>query len=184
MRKRANPGGAYAHSKLANILFTYELQRRFESAGVEATASATHPGWTATDLPAGWTASTRRLDWRLIQMPNPLIGQLPEMGALPTLYAATAPDVQGGDYYGPGGWGGLTGCPVKVRSSDRSYDAVVAAKLWTASEELTGVRYQWPVGKAASKVQGDRHLQRAHPKEAISGEDCEALTVGRKVPVT
>jgi NAD(P)-dependent dehydrogenase (short-subunit alcohol dehydrogenase family) len=144
--KGYDPGGAYARSKLANILFTYELQRQFEGAGVGATASATHPGWTATNLPAGWTASTRRLDWRVIQMLNPLIGQPPEMGALPTLYAATASDVRGGDYYGPSGWGGLRGCPAKVRSSDRSYDTVVAAKLWTVSEELTGVRYQWPAG--------------------------------------
>jgi hypothetical protein len=65
------------------------------------------------------------------------------MGALPTLYAATAPDVQGGDYYGPGSWGGLRGCPTKVQSSDRSYDTAVAAKLWTVSEELTGVRYRF-----------------------------------------
>jgi hypothetical protein len=63
------------------------------------------------------------------------------MGALPTLYAATAPDVRGGDYYGPGGWQGVRGYPTKVRSSDRSYDTAVAARLWTVSEELTGVRY-------------------------------------------
>ena len=145
--KGYDPGGAYAHSKLANILFTYELQRRFEGAGVEATAHATHPGWTATDLPAGWTATTRQLDWRIMQTLNPLIGQSPEMGALPTLYAATAPDVQGGDYYGPADWGGLRGCPTKTRYSERSYDTAVAAKLWAASEVLTGVWYSWSVEK-------------------------------------
>jgi hypothetical protein len=66
------------------------------------------------------------------------------MGALPTLYAATAPNVQGGDYYGPDGFLELRGHPTKVQSSGRSYDEVVAAKLWTVSEELTGVRYLWP----------------------------------------
>jgi NAD(P)-dependent dehydrogenase (short-subunit alcohol dehydrogenase family) len=144
--KDYDPGMAYAHSKLANILFTYELQRWFEGAGVDAIAAAVHPGWTATNLPDGWTATNQPVSWRIIRMLHPLIGQKPEMGALPTLYAATAPDAQGGGYYGPGRWGGLRGSPAKVRSSDRSYDTAVAAKLWTVSEELTGVRYHWPVG--------------------------------------
>lgn len=144
--KDYDPEVAYAHSKLANILFTYELQRRFEDTGVDVIAAAVHPGWTATNLPDGWTTTDQPISWRIIRMLHPLIGQKPEMGALPTLYAATAPDVQGGSYYGPGSWGGLRGYPVKVRSSDRSYDTTVAAKLWTVSEELTGVRYHWPVG--------------------------------------
>ncbi|MBN2500844.1 MAG: SDR family oxidoreductase [Anaerolineales bacterium] len=137
-------GMAYAHSKLANILFTYELQRRFEAAGMNAIAAAVHPGWTLTDLPVSWTANGRRLDWWIIRTLHPLIGQSPQMGALPSLYAATAPDMPGGDYYGPGRWGGLRGYPAKVRSSERSYDADVAARLWTVSEELTGVSYAWP----------------------------------------
>ena len=143
--KYYDSGMAYAHSKLAGILFTYELQRRFESAGVDAIAAVVHPGWTATDLPSGWTATKQPVGWRIIRMLHPLIGQKPEMGALPTLYAATAPDAQGGNYYGPTSWGGLRGCPAKARSSDRSYDTAVAAKLWAVSEELTGVRYHWPV---------------------------------------
>ena len=144
--KAYDPGMAYAHSKLANILFTYELQRRFESAGVDAIAAAVHPGWTATNLPNGWATTNQPVSWRIIRALNPLIGQKPEMGALPMLYAATAPDAQGGAYYGPRGWLELRGCPAKVRSSDRSYDAAVAAKLWTVSEELTGMRYHWPIG--------------------------------------
>jgi NAD(P)-dependent dehydrogenase (short-subunit alcohol dehydrogenase family) len=129
---RYNSTRAYAQSKLANLLFTYELQRRFEGAGVAAIAVAAHPGWTATNLQA---------HWRIVRWLNPLLGQQPEMGALPTLYAAVAPDVRGGDYYGPGGLGELRGYPVRVRSSERSHDAGVAARLWTVSEELTGVRY-------------------------------------------
>lgn len=132
--KEYDPGEAYGQSKLANLLFTYELQRRFEDAGVDTIAVAAHPGWTkATNL---------TVHWRMIRYLSPFIGQKPEMGALPALYAATAPDVQGGDYYGPGGWLELRGYPTKVQSSDRAHDTAVAAKLWTVSEELTGVRYQ------------------------------------------
>jgi NAD(P)-dependent dehydrogenase (short-subunit alcohol dehydrogenase family) len=130
--KRYDPQRAYAQSKLANLLFTYELQRRFEALGVDTMAVAAHPGWTATNLSA---------HWRIIHMLNPFIAQKPEMGALPALYAATSPDVQGGDFYSPGGWQELRGYPRKVRSSDSSYDCAVAAKLWTVSEELTGIRY-------------------------------------------
>jgi len=125
--------GAYGLSKLANLLFTYELQRRFEAAGVDAIAAAAHPGWTATNLQAHtWY-------FRLL---NPLMAQNPPMGALPTLYAATAPDAQGGGYYGPGGWQAMKGYPAKEQSSDSSHDTAVAAKLWTVSEELTNVQYR------------------------------------------
>ena len=131
--KGYDAGAAYGQSKLANLLFTYELHRRFRGAGVDAIAAAAHPGWTA--------GTNLAVHWRMVRLLNPFIGQKPSMGALPALYAATAPDVQGGDYYGPGGWQELRGYPTKVRSSDRSYDPAVAAKLWTISEELTGVRY-------------------------------------------
>ena len=130
--KNYNRMAAYAQSKLANVLFTNELQRRFQDAGVDAMASATHPGWTATNLQAhAW----------LFRLLNPLIAQKPDMGALPTLYAATATDVQGGDYYGPDGWRTMRGYPTREESHPRSHDTAVAAKLWQVSEELTGVRY-------------------------------------------
>jgi NAD(P)-dependent dehydrogenase (short-subunit alcohol dehydrogenase family) len=135
--KQYDPGAAYGQSKLANLLFTYELQRRLEDAGVDTIAVAAHPGWTkSTNL---------TVHWRMVRYLTSFIGQEPEMGALPALYAATAPGVQGGDYYGPDGWLELRGHPAKVQSSDRSHDTVVAAKLWTVSEELTGVRYHWSV---------------------------------------
>jgi NAD(P)-dependent dehydrogenase (short-subunit alcohol dehydrogenase family) len=131
--KGYDAGAAYGQSKLANLLFTYELHRRFKGAGVDAIAAAAHPGWTA--------GTNLAVHWRMLRLLNPFIGQKPSRGALPALYAATAPDVQGGDYYGPDGWQELRGYPTKVRSSDRSYDPAVAAKLWIISEELTGVRY-------------------------------------------
>jgi NAD(P)-dependent dehydrogenase (short-subunit alcohol dehydrogenase family) len=123
---------AYGQSKLANLLFAFELQRRFKAAGAEAIAVAAHPGWTATNL---------QRYWRMVLRLNPLLAQQPDMGSLPILYAATAPDVSGGDYFGPGGFMELRGAPRKVRPSSRARDQAVAAKLWAVSEELTGVRY-------------------------------------------
>lgn len=124
---------AYAQSKLANLLFTYELQRRFEAAGVDAIAAAAHPGLSLTSL--------GRYGPRWVDKLVSFFSQKPEMGALPALYAATASGVQGGDYYGPRGFTERTGYPTRVRSSKRSHDMTVAARLWTVSEELTGVRY-------------------------------------------
>jgi hypothetical protein len=86
----------------------------------------------------------------MVRVLNPLIAQKPDMGALPTLYAATASDVRGGDYYGPRGWQELRGYPTRVRSSARSHDAAVAARLWAVSEELTGVRYAWRSGSLSA----------------------------------
>jgi len=141
--KNYDPEQAYGQSKLANMLFTYELQRHFENTGVDAIAAAVHPGATTTNLHSSWTTANSRVHWRLVRSLNSIFGQKPEMGALPTLYAATAPDVQGGGYYGPGSWGGLRGYPTKLQSGDRSYDTAAAAKLWAVSEELTGVSYHW-----------------------------------------
>ena len=140
--KGYKPQAAYGQSKVANLLFAYELQRRFEAAGIDAIATAAHPGWTKTDLAA---------NWRWVRLVSRIVGQSPEMGALPALYAATAPDVRGGDYLGPGGFMGLRGHPVRARSSDLSHDPDVAARLWAVSEELTGV----PLGLVEREVGHD-----------------------------
>lgn len=129
------PARAYGQSKLANLLFTYELQRRFEQTGLSAIAVAAHPGWAATNLPTYWT---------MVRILTPLLGQSPRMGALPALYAATATDVCGGSCYGPRGWLEATGYPTRVQSSANSHDVAVAARLWAISETLTGVQYRWP----------------------------------------
>ena len=119
------PQRAYGQSKLANLLFTYELQRRLDDTGQGTLSVAAHPGWTATNLQqhAGLT-----------QMLNPILAQTGDMGALPTLYAAVADDVQGGDYYGPNGFLELRGYPKKVGSNARSRDETVARRLWAVSE--------------------------------------------------
>jgi len=126
-----NPARAYAQSKLANLLFTYELQRRLVAAGRTTLAAAAHPGWSATNA-LRHSSMMRSL--------NPIFAQNPKMGVLPTLYAATAPDVQGGEYFGPMTLE-LRGYPKKVVSSPRSHDEAVARRLWTVSEELTQVKY-------------------------------------------
>ncbi len=123
---------AYGQSKLANLLFTYELQRKLEAAGKETIATASHPGWTATNLQQH-SAMTR--------FGNRFLAQDSTMGALPTLYAATSPEAHGGGYYGPQGMMEMRGHPTKVESNDRSHDEAVAEKLWGVSENLTGVHY-------------------------------------------
>jgi len=136
------PWRAYSQSKLANLLFAYELQRRFTAAGVDAMSVGCHPGYAATNLQAaGPQMRGSRFGELLSQIANRLLAQSAAMGALPTLYAATAADVNGCDYIGPMGWMEMRGAPGKVKSSDRSYDPALAARLWQVSERLTGVRY-------------------------------------------
>jgi NAD(P)-dependent dehydrogenase (short-subunit alcohol dehydrogenase family) len=127
---------AYGRSKLANLLFTYALQRRLEDAGRTTVALAAHPGSSETELvrylPGG--SSWMRPAFRLI-------AQSAAMGALPTLRAATDPGATGGQYYGPDGFQELHGNPVTVPSNKRSRDRALQEQLWTLSEELTDVTY-------------------------------------------
>jgi hypothetical protein len=133
---------AYGQSKLANLLFTYELQRRLERAAAAAMSVACHPGYSATNLQAvGPQMSGSALMASVMQLGNRLLSQSAAMGALPTLYAATSADVHGADYIGPDGFFENTGYPQKTTSSGRSHDRDAASRLWTISEELTGVRY-------------------------------------------
>ncbi|WP_406031342.1 SDR family NAD(P)-dependent oxidoreductase [Nocardioides sp. NBC_00163] len=126
---------AYGQAKLANLMFTYELQRRLAPHGTTV-AVAAHPGGSNTELARNTPAALRvPLTWLA-----PLITQPAEMGALPTLRAATDPSVIGGQYYGPGGRGEVRGHPKLVTSSPASYDLQTQQRLWTVSEELTGVR--------------------------------------------
>jgi len=127
-----NAMAAYGQSKLANLLFTFELQRKFETAGADTIAVAAHPGWTSTDL--------QRHTW-WARMLNPLLAMTSEKGALPTLRAATAGDVKGGEYYGPNGFQEMRGYPVRVGTKDEAKNTEDAARLWAVSEESTGVPF-------------------------------------------
>ncbi len=131
-KRRYNAWQAYGDSKLANLYFTRELQQRLDEEDVNVLAVAAHPGWAATEL-------QRHQLW--VRLLNSLFAQSAGMGALPTLYAATAPDVHGAEYFGPDGKGQMRGYPVKVQSSKRSRDMAIARKLWEVSEEMTGIRW-------------------------------------------
>jgi NAD(P)-dependent dehydrogenase (short-subunit alcohol dehydrogenase family) len=136
------PSDAYAQSKLANLLFTYELNRRLEAAGAETIALAAHPGNARTAL---WRTSSvleRTLISARLRLLNFWLVQGPERGALPTLRAAVDPSARGGDYYGPRGPFQYTGDPIPVESSPRSHDPEAQRRLWEASEQLTGVTYR------------------------------------------
>lgn len=136
---------AYGQSKLANLLFSYELQRRLEAADTTETVSvACHPGYAATNLQyrgPKQEGSTVRMG--MMKVLNAIIGQSAQKGALPLLYASTAPDVQGGGYYGPGGFMNMRGTPEKQSSNEASYDESDAKRLWKKSEELTGIEYEF-----------------------------------------
>jgi NAD(P)-dependent dehydrogenase (short-subunit alcohol dehydrogenase family) len=129
--------GAYGQAKLANLMFTYELQRRL--IGTNTIAAAAHPGGSNTELMRNLPAAIRGVGTLL----TPLF-QGPDMGALPTLRAATDPGVLGGQYFGPDGFGEQRGYPKIVRSTAASHDAAAQRRLWAVSEELTGVTF--PIG--------------------------------------
>ena len=129
--------GAYGQSKLANLLFTLELQRRLQEAGSPVRALAAHPGYAATKLQE---RTENFLQNTVMKVSNRVLAQSDEMGALPTLYAATQ-DLPGGSYVGPDGFQEQRGHPTLVSRSARASDPEVARALWERSEELTGVSF-------------------------------------------
>jgi NAD(P)-dependent dehydrogenase (short-subunit alcohol dehydrogenase family) len=141
-KKRYRKWDAYGKTKLANLLFTYEMNRRLAKAGSGLTVVAAHPGYAATNLQlAGPAMEQSALGGVVMKVANALFGQPAEMGALPQLYAATAPEVRGGEYYGPDGPGQNRGYPKRVGSNTASRDEAAARELWALSERLTGVSF-------------------------------------------
>ena len=130
---------AYGQSKLANLLFAFELDRRLGAAGSTIKSTAAHPGYSATNLQS---AAAPFLDRMVMKVSNFVIAQSAEMGALPTLYAATYPGLEGGTYVGPDGIGEQRGHPKPVGSSGAARDEDTARQLWELSEELTGVHFE------------------------------------------
>jgi NAD(P)-dependent dehydrogenase (short-subunit alcohol dehydrogenase family) len=126
------PMEAYGRSKLAALLYTFEMDRRLKKAGLPIKAVAAHPGYSNTNPDKGGF---------LMRLATSIFAQPAAMGALPQLYAATAPDVRGGDYIGPGGPMEMRGYPAKVGCTAPAKDQKTAARLWTISEALTGVSY-------------------------------------------
>ncbi|MFI6022017.1 oxidoreductase [Streptomyces sp. NPDC051287] len=146
LRGRYSPNRAYAQSKLANLLFTLELQRRLTEAGSPVRALAAHPGYAATNLQSRTANPLVRLGMRL---GNLVVAQDDRAGALPTLYAATQ-DLPGASYVGPDGMGGMRGAPALAGRSPAASDPVAARRLWTLSEEMTGVT--WPLAAGAVRT--------------------------------
>jgi NAD(P)-dependent dehydrogenase (short-subunit alcohol dehydrogenase family) len=133
---------AYGRSKLANLLFAYELERRLEPRFPSVISVACHPGYAATNLQSVGPEMTGSIFGKtFMSIGNAVFAQSAAHGALPTLYAATAPGVQGGDYIGPGGAFKMAGPPEKQRSNRASHDLETARKLWDVSVQLTGVAY-------------------------------------------
>jgi NAD(P)-dependent dehydrogenase (short-subunit alcohol dehydrogenase family) len=136
---------AYGQSKLANLLFALELDRRLRAAGSTVKSLAAHPGYAATNLQF---AGPPAVDAAVMKLGNALFAQDDEMGALPTLYAATEPGLEGGTFCGPDGFLEQRGHPKPVSPSGAARDEQVARRLWEVSEEMTGVRFE-PAGAAA-----------------------------------
>ncbi len=135
---------AYNQSKLANLLFAFELDRRLRAAGAPVLAVAAHPGYAATELqPRAARLGGSRLERLLMAVANRLVAQSAAAGAWPILRAATDPAVRGGEYYGPSRWRELRGPAVRVEPSAAARDADAAARLWRWSEDATGVRYDF-----------------------------------------
>ena len=132
------PMGAYSRSKLANLLFTYELQRRLENLGTSTLALAAHPGISATGLADHFVSQP--FTW-LVRGAMKLVFQSAAMGALPGLRAVVDPQAIGGQYYGPDGKGEKSGNPIVVDSNSTSKNKESARTLWERSEDLTGVAY-------------------------------------------
>ena len=140
--------GGYAQSKLANLLFAAELGRRATAAGTDLISAAAHPGYAATDLGSSTTSGIGNpvvagLARAALAIGNHTLAQSDAAGALPLLYAATAPGVASGDYYGPRLLG-MRGAPVRAGMSSAAADLGSAQLLWDLSEKLTGVTYSWP----------------------------------------
>jgi len=143
---RYNNWLAYGQSKLANLLFCFELQKRATAAGTPLLSLAAHPGYARTNLQF---AGPRLYEQLIMRVTNPILGQSADMGALPTLYAATAPGVPGGSFIGPDGFMEQRGYPHIVTAAGKAYDEQAWARLWQVSEELTGVTYAFPAATAA-----------------------------------
>jgi NAD(P)-dependent dehydrogenase (short-subunit alcohol dehydrogenase family) len=133
-----NPRAAYQRSKLANAIFAIELDRRLRASKSPAISVFAHPGYAATNLQSTGPTGIMK---QIMKVTNLVIAQPPEKGVLPALYAATAPGVKGGEFFGPDGPGEHRGLPKRVKATSKAYDPKIGAQLWRVSEELTGVKY-------------------------------------------
>jgi len=133
-----SPRGAYQQSKFANAVFGLELDRRLRAAGLAVKSVLAHPGYSATNLQSTGPTGPMKA---LMAITNAFVAQPAERGAWPSLYAATAPGVEGGEFYGPDGFNEMRGHPTMVQPVRRALETEAGRRLWEVSEELTGVSY-------------------------------------------
>lgn len=144
MEEEYDKWDAYAQSKLTNVLFCYELQRKAEESEIELKSVVCHPGYAATNLQyRGPQEEGSKLRLAGMKLANTLFAQSAGKGALPMLYAATSEEIKGQEYIGPGGLGNMRGYPEEQESSEQSYSKDAAEALWTRSEDMTGVEYDF-----------------------------------------
>ena len=158
-----DPIAAYAQSKLANLIFTYELQRRLRDCHAKTITVAAHPGNAQPNLFSHWPAWARRF----IRALAPFLVQSAPMGALAILRAATDPSVRGGQYYGPDGFEELTGYPVLVKSSPASHNQPIQRFLWTISEHLTDIAFPTQPVLAANQARADEDSEHEFVRDGI-----------------
>jgi len=137
------PWPAYRQTKLANLYFAFELDRRLRATHPNVASIAVHPGVSRTNLFAAGPGQKKNLPGLLAPFFISIIGQSEQQGALPTLYGATSPEARSGHFYGPHGFREMRGYPVEVIPEAQAYDESAAARLWTISEDLTQVHYKF-----------------------------------------
>ncbi len=137
--RRYDPRGAYAQSKLANVVFGLEFDRRLRARSANTASVIAHPGVAVTNIVSNGMGTG--LKGRVVNALLPLVAQSDDRGSWPLLYAATSPDVHGGGYYGPDGIAEIKGTPTEVRPKPHALDPTAGKRLWEISEALTGVRY-------------------------------------------
>jgi NAD(P)-dependent dehydrogenase (short-subunit alcohol dehydrogenase family) len=139
------PRKAYQQSKIANAIFGIELDRRLRAAGSPVLSVLAHPGYSATNLQSTGPTGVAAL---ALKVTNVVVAQKAERGVLPQLYAATAPGVEGGQFYGPSGFHEMRGNPTEVEAVPEARDPEIGRRLWEVSEELTGVTFPLPAPAA------------------------------------
>jgi NAD(P)-dependent dehydrogenase (short-subunit alcohol dehydrogenase family) len=138
--RRYDPRGAYAQSKLANVVFGLEFDRRLRARSAHTASVIAHPGVAVTNIVSNGMGTG--LKGRVVNALLPFVAQSDDRGSWPLLYAATSPDAHGGGYYGPDGIAEFKGAPVEVKPKPHALDPAAAKRLWEMSEALTGVRYE------------------------------------------
>ena len=177
-RRRYNKADAYGKSKLANLLFHYELDRRLRQRGSRAMAVAAHPGYAATNIGFGGKEKTSRLKRLAMNAGNRLVAQPADMGALPSLYAATVQHVQPGEYIGPDSWFlEFRGYPAVVEARPMARDPKLAAALWSLSEKLTGVKFPAAASRTAKTKPAAKKIVK---KKAATKKTAAKKSAGKK----